>query len=184
MLYGSKRSGSTIRVLRSSLMKALRNQLKVGCLSQDTSFWAGDRPGRKTQCHACSEDADGQRRLHESLLAATVRQRNGAAGTGWSLCFITCPRTRYIWFCHRLGFRCQRWMNIITWVYGQPTWQGNLIPFFRFAESFHHVLRWENCHCLPKTPWSCFLLLGRVLQFTFYCLRWARARAVKVWLFH
>lgn len=35
-----------------------------------------------------------------------------------------------------------------------------------------------------KTPWPCFLLLGCVLQFTFYCLRWDRARAVKVWLIH
>lgn len=38
----------------------------------------------------------------------------------------------------------------------------------------------ENCHCLPKHPqYCCFLLLGLVLQFMFYCFSWDRASAVK-----
>lgn len=94
------------------------------------------------------------------LISSHCAAEEWSSKKGRSLYFITCPGIRYIWFCYRLGFGCQRWMNIIIWVCGQPSWQGNLIPFFRFAESSHQVLRWENCHCLPKTPLVLFPVIG------------------------
>lgn len=179
MLYRSKRSESTIRVLKSSLMKVVRNQVKVGCLSQDTFFWAGSRSERKIQCHACFGDTDGQPRSHASLLAATVQERNGAAGKDGH--YVSLPVPGQGIYGSATGLVRMSEMDEHHYM---SVWSAlltrKLIPFFRFAESFHQVLRWENCHCLPKTPCSCFLLLGHVLQFTFYCLRWARARAVKV----
>lgn len=93
-----------------------------------------------------------------------------------------------IWFWHK----CMAWkeMSEIDRNHymrcGQPSWHGNFIPFSRFGKGINQDLGGGNRCCLPRHPlcWTCFLLLGHVLRFIFYCLSWGKARAVTVWLFH
>lgn len=152
MLYGSKSSGGTVWVLKSNLMKAVRSQLKFVSSFPGHLLPGWEQTRRKTQYHVYFWDTDRHPRSHASLLAAVVKPLEWSRRR-LSLCFITRPGTRYMVLpqVHSLG-RCQRWMNIITWVCGQPSWHRNLIPCSRFAESFNQDLRWENCHYLPKAP--------------------------------
>lgn len=60
-------------VLKSSLMKAVRQRSAQGWLSQDPFFQAGSRPERKIKFHVCPWDPDGQHKSHVSLLAAIVK---------------------------------------------------------------------------------------------------------------